>query len=154
MNPLTQRPGAPKTTAVCVGVTFHACEVVDHLDPEEADYRKLAEPIARRQALFQSALPYSSSQFRLASYPVSWNNLENDAVMVLTPESFRPNIPWESNRDDCVLVSRDPDADSIKVSWELTEDGSDATTTGELQVEPDRLVMAPDLFKGTFSRAE
>ncbi|WP_328354813.1 hypothetical protein OG828_13315 [Streptomyces sp. NBC_00457] len=81
---------------------------------------------------------------------MTWSNHGEDAEVVLTPESFRPNVPWTSDQDDYVIIARDPQASSVEVSWELTEDGNDAVTSGELRVPTEPLVDAADLFKSVF----
>lgn len=71
----------------------------------------------------------------MRDYPVSWSNRDTDAVVTLTLESFRPNVPWSSDQDDYVLLTRDPQAKTVRLTWVLTEDGNDATTTiGELEL--------------------
>lgn len=69
---------------------------------------------------------------------------------MLTPESFRPNVPWTTEQDDYVIVARDPGARAVGVSWALTEDGHDVVTTGDFQVPTDELIDAADLFKSVF----
>ncbi|MGW2134379.1 hypothetical protein [Streptomyces coelicoflavus] len=66
---------------------------------------------------------------------------------MLSPDSFRPYVPWTSDRDDYVIVARDSEANWVGVTWILTEDGNDAVTTGELQAPTEELVDAFDLFR-------
>lgn len=49
-----------------------------------------------------------------------------------------------------MLFARDAGANSVKVSWVLTEDGSDTVTTGNFLVPTEKLVSAADLFKSVF----
>ena len=70
---------------------------------------------------------------------------------MLTPESFRPNVPWTSAQDDYVIVAKDPQASQVHVSWVLTEDGNDTVTSGEPEVPTEDLVDAGDLFGSVFS---
>ena len=81
---------------------------------------------------------------------MSWSNLDDYAEVVLTPESFRPNVPWTSDRDDYVILAKDPQAASVTVTWVLTEDGNDTVTRGEFQVRTAELIDAADLCKSTF----
>lgn len=131
-------------------VTFHGCELVDHLDPDDADYEKAVEPVVRRQDPFRPAFDYSALTLSPRGYPVTWSNRGEDAEVVLSPESFRPNVPWTSDQDDYVLLTRDPRASSVSVTWVLTEDGSDAVTSGELRVPTADLGDAADLFAKAF----
>jgi hypothetical protein len=130
-------------------VTFHGCELLDHVDPDDADYELAVVPVVRSQRTFLQTV---SSSLPLAprGYPVTWRNREQNAEVVLTPESFRPNTPWVSDKDDYVLVARDARSDSVHVTWLLTEEGSDAVTTGELRVPTADLIDAADLFEMTF----
>lgn len=132
-------------------LTFHGCELVDHLDSDDADYEKVVEPVVARRDLFRPGLDYSALRLSPRGYPVAWSNRGEDAEVVLTPESFRPNVPWTSDQDDYVVVARNPRASSVAVTWVLTEDGNDAVTSGELRVPTADLVDAADLFEAVFS---
>lgn len=131
-------------------VTFHNCELFGHIDPEDADFENAVEPVLRRADPLMSPLDYSAIRPPSRDYPVAWDNRGEDAEVTLTPKSFRPNVPWESDQDDYVLVARDPHADSIRVSWVLTEEGNDATTRGEFEVPTSDLLDAADLFEASF----
>lgn len=131
-------------------VTFHACEVVDHLEPDDADYDKVVEPVMRRQDPFATGFDSSDLRITPRGYPVTWTNRGEAAEVVLTPESFRPNVPWTSDQDDYVILARDPHATSVSVTWVLTEDANDAVTRGEFEVATAELVDAADLFKASF----
>lgn len=135
-------------------VTFHGCELFDHLDPDDADYEKAVEPVLRSQDPLRPAFDYSTLRPLARDYPVTWSNRGEDAEVVLTPESFRPNVPWMSDQDDYVIVARDPQASSVKVTWVLTEDSNDAVTRGELRVPTGELIDAADLFKAVFLKEE
>lgn len=131
-------------------LTFHNCELLDYLDPDDADVEKTVEPVLRPHDPFLPSFDYSTLRPLPRGYPVTWSNHGEDAEVVLTPESFRPNVPWTSDQDDYVIIARDPQASSVEVSWELTEDGTDAVTSGELRVPTEPLVDAADLFKSVF----
>lgn len=131
-------------------VTFHGCELLDHLDPDDADFEKAVEPVLRSQDPFRPTFGYSTLRPLSRDYPVAWSNRGEDAEVVLTPESFRPNVPWTSDQDDYVIVTRDPQASSVEVTWVLTEDGNDAVTSGEFRVPTGELIDAADLFKAVF----
>lgn len=135
-------------------VTFHDCELFDHLDLDDANFEKAVEPVVRAQRPFGMAFDSSDLRITPRDYPVSWSNRGEDAEVVLTPESFRPNVPWTSDQDDYVVVARDPEASGVEVSWVLTEDGNDAVTTGEFRVPTQELVDAADLFKSVFFSRE
>lgn len=131
-------------------ITFHDCEAFDYHEPGDADWDKLVEPVIRRQEPY--GLGFDPSALRLAhrDYPVDWNNRGNDVEVVLTPESFRPNVPWVSDRDDYVLLARNSQAQTVALTWALTEDGNNATTTGELKIAAGDLADAADLLKASF----
>lgn len=132
-------------------LTFHGCELLDYLDPEEADFEEAVEPVVRTQDLLRPSFDYFALRPLPRDYPVAWSNRGEDAEVVFTPESFRPNMPWTSDQDDYVILSRDPHASSVEVSWALTEDGNDAVTSGELRVSTGEIADAANLFKTVFS---
>lgn len=128
-------------------VTFHDCEAFDYQEPSDGDLGKVIEPVVHRQD------PYGVGfDLRLAprGYPVSWRNRGNDVEVIPTPESFRPNAPWVSDQDDYVLLARNPQAPVVNVTWILTEDGNDATTTGELEITPSAHADAAELLRASF----
>lgn len=131
-------------------LTFHGCEAIDFVELEDADYEQLVEPVMRRQEPFGIGIAHGALRIRPREYPVSWSNLDDYAEVVLTPESFRPNVPWTSDRDDYVILAKDPQAASVTVTWVLTEDGNDTVTRGEFQVRTAELIDAADLCKSTF----
>lgn len=132
-------------------MTFHGCELIRHLDPNDADLDEVVEPVVRRQNPLGSSFDPSALRFTPRDYPVAWDNRGMDAEVALTPESFRPNMAWTSDKDDYIVIARDPRANSVEVSWSLTEDGNNATATGEFQVLTEDLVDAADLIRSTFS---
>lgn len=133
-----------------LSVTFHGCEAFDYRGADDANYEKVVEPVMRRHDLFGTG--FDASDLRIASrdYPIAWTNRGDDAEVVLTPESFRPNVPWMSDQDDYVILARDPQAASISVTWALTEDANDAVTSGEFDVTTAGLIDAADLFRKAF----
>ncbi|MCT1986952.1 hypothetical protein M3C61_07985 [Dermacoccus abyssi] len=135
-------------------LTFHNCELLAHLDPDDADFEKAVEPVVRRQHPLGSSFDPSALRFAPRGYPVAWRNRGEDAEVVLTPESFRPNVPWTTGQDDYVILTRDPEASSVEVSWILTEDGNDDVITGEFRVVAEGLVDAAELFTAVFFKAD
>jgi hypothetical protein len=135
-------------------VTFHGCELFDHLDPDDADYDKAVEPVLQSRDLLRPTFDYSTLRPLPRGYAVAWTNRGDDAEVTLTPESFRPNAPWTSDQDDYVIVAKDPQASRVEVSWVLTEDGNDAATSGELTVPTAELADAGDLFSSVFLSRE
>ncbi|MFG2000450.1 hypothetical protein ACGFNU_15010 [Spirillospora sp. NPDC048911] len=131
-------------------VTFHGCEVLDHRDADDADYRKVVEPVARQQDPY--GIGFDASDYRIMprDYPVAWSNRGDDAEVVLTWESFRPNVTWESGQDDYVILARNPQAGAVTVTWVLTEDGNNTVTQGELDVPTGDLTDAAKLLKAFF----
>lgn len=129
---------------------FHGCEVFDHLDSDDAVYDKAIHPVIEAYAPPWSGIDLAVSNFTPRGYPVSWRNLDDDAEVVLTPESLRPEQTWESEQDDYVLVAQDPEATEVEVSWTLTEEGSDLMTTGKLRVPTQGLIDGRELFRSTF----
>lgn len=131
-------------------ITFHDCEVVDHLDLDDADYSKVVEPIVRQQFPFGTGFALDGFRVHSSEYPVVWGNRGDDAQIVITPDSFRPNVPWETDQDDYVILARDPQADTVLVSWVLTENGNDAPTTDSFEEPTGYLVDAISLYKAVF----
>lgn len=135
-------------------VTFHGCEAIDHLDADDADYKRVVEPVMRHRNPYEFGIDPLDYRIAPHNYPVSWVNRGDKAEIVLSPESFRPNAPWRTDQDDYVILARDPQAGSVSVTWVLTEDGNDAVTTGELRVPTADLVNAADLFKAAFLKKD
>ncbi|MEW1953151.1 hypothetical protein [Terrabacter sp. NPDC080008] len=131
-------------------VTFHDCEVFDYRDTDDADYKKVVEPVMRQQEPFWTGFNPGELRITPRDYPVAWVNRGNDAEVVLTPESFRPNVTWTSDQDDYVILARDPQAASVSVTWVLTEDGNNAVTSGEFEVTTAEPIDAADVFKIAF----
>lgn len=131
-------------------VTFHGCEVFDYLDQGESNFDRMVEPVLQKQDLLgiSSRPPYL--RVDLSDGPVVWRNQAEDAEVVLRLESFRPNTPWTTSQDGYVILARDPDVRSVKVSWSLTEDGNDNVVIGEFQVVTEKPVDAAELFKRVF----
>jgi hypothetical protein len=131
-------------------VTFHGCEVLDHLDANDADLDKVVEPVVRSERPYGFGFDTTDLRFRPRDYPVAWTNRDQDAEVTLSPESFRPNAPWTSEQDDYVIVVRDPRMSVVTVSWVLTEDGSDVVTSGDFKVPVADVVDAADLLSAGF----
>jgi hypothetical protein len=117
-----------------LSVTFHHCEASDYREAHDADYEKVVEPVMRRQDPFGPGFDASDLRITPRGYPIAWTNRGDDTEVVLTPDSFRPNVTWTSDQDDYVILARDPQAASVSVTWVLTEDGNDAVTSGEFEV--------------------
>lgn len=132
-------------------LAFHDCEVFDCRHADEADYEEVVEPVVRNRNPFGRGIDRSVHLFRPRDYPVSWCNRGKDAVVTLTPESFRPNVPWSSGQDDYVLLIRDEHATVVNVSWVLTEDGNDQPAVGALTASPTDLGDAASLFLAAFT---
>ncbi|MFD9841035.1 hypothetical protein [[Kitasatospora] papulosa] len=135
-------------------LTFHNCEVLDCLDPDDADFEKVVEPVLGPHVPFPAIFDHSAIRPILRDYPVTWSTHGSDAQVVLTPEAFRPNVVWTSDQDDYVLIARDLQASAVEVSWELTEDGSDTVSRGEVRVPTEPCVDAADVFKSVFVDAD
>jgi hypothetical protein len=114
-------------------VTFHECEAFDFHDAD-VRYEKIVEPVIGQRDPLGIGLHLSA--IRPRSYPVRWSNRDGNVEVILTPESFRPSMPWASDRGDYVLLTRDPQVTAVNVTWVLTEEGNDTATTGELKVAP------------------
>lgn len=131
-------------------VTFHDCEAFDFREADDADFEKVVEPIVRQPSRYVLGPDLSDYRITPTDYPVGWTNQGDDVEVTLTPESFRPNVPWTSDLDDYVLLARDPRASSVTVTWVLTEDGNDEVTKGEFETTGADLVDAADLFEAAF----
>ena len=79
---------------------------------------------------------------------VEWEDTSDGCVrIVLSPEALRPSTPWTSRDDELVIVSTDPDAKTLKVSWELTAEGvtkkiTDSTTLPVRRVDDARTLLS------------
>lgn len=133
-----------------LSVTYHACEAFDYREADDADYEKVVEPVMRRNDPVGTRFDINDLRITPRGYPVAWTNRGDDAEVVLTPESFRPSVPWTSDQDDYVILARDPQTASVSVTWVLTEDGNDAVTSGEFEVTTTEVIDAADLFKTAF----
>ncbi|WP_375000076.1 hypothetical protein [Aeromicrobium sp. CTD01-1L150] len=133
-----------------LAVTFHNCEVVDHVDVDAADYVEVVEPITPRYTGIIGDMALRSFQPARPDDPVSWAPRGDDVEVTLTPDSFRPNRPWTSDLDDYVILARDVEATFVEVTWALTEEGSDDTTTGEFRVPTTDRGDAAALFNRIF----
>lgn len=131
---------------------FHDCEVLDYLKEESLEYNKIVKPIISDQYSPEVFDVSSLSNFTPVGHPVRWQNEERGAKVLFTPDSFRPNEPWETDLDDYVLISRDPNAKSIKVTWTLTEEDNDDEITGEFQVSTAELISIKELFYNPANR--
>ena len=131
-------------------VTFHDCEAFNYCEAGDADYSKVLEPVMPQQDPYGIGFNTSDLRFAPRDYPVSWSNRGNDVEVILTPKSFRPNVPWVSDQEDYVLLARNPQAPVVTVTWVLTEDSNDATTMGELQIDPGDPADAADLLRASF----
>lgn len=131
-------------------ITFHDCEVFDHYSVEDVDFKKVVEPVVRQRDPYGLGFDPASYRVSPRGYPVGWNNCGTDVEITITPESFRPNVPWTSDQDDYVLLVRDPQTTTASLTWVLTEDGNDTTVKGELEVVVGELVDAADLLTATF----
>jgi hypothetical protein len=125
---------------------FRDCELVDYLEEDDLNYSKIVKPIISDQYPHEVFDVSSLSNFTPVGYPVHWQNEERGAKILLTPDSFRPNEPWETDLDDYVLISKDPNAKSIQVTWTLTEEHNNEETTGEFQVSTAELISIKELF--------
>jgi hypothetical protein len=131
-------------------VIFHSCAVYDYLDPAEPDFEKIIEPVIEKPFYQTLSLDVNSWNVRPMGYPVSWNNEGNDAFVKITPDSFHPEEPWESDHNDYVIVARDPAADTVKVSWTLTEEGNNEPTFGEFDATIHGKYNVRDLYRQYF----
>jgi hypothetical protein len=135
-------------------LTFHDCEIVDFDERDEADLSRLVEPVRGRETPHWSVIDPVVSRIAPRDYPVEWTQRGANAEVRLTPASLRPNVEWHTDVDDYVLVARDPQATSVRVTWVLTEDGSDLTTQGEMAVPVGPLMDAAELVKTAFLREQ
>lgn len=131
-------------------VTFRGCQVFDFREAEDVKADEIVKPIVPRPSHYLLTPDIADFNLTPRDYPVAWESRGDDAEVMLTPESFRPNVPWQSDQDDFVLLSHDPRASSVSVTWSLTEDGNDEVSRGEFQVPAATLVDAVELYRTTF----
>jgi hypothetical protein len=89
-------------------VTFHDCGALEFREADDADFEKVVDPIVRQQSRYVLGPDPSDYRITPRDYPVAWAHQGDDVEITLTPEPFRPNVPWTSELDDYVLLARDP----------------------------------------------
>lgn len=151
----TVEPGASYLANPQLIVTVHDARGLDPQDPKDVEAAEILPPVDEPQ---QNVLAFSRS-VRQGSRPmrrrmeVEWEDTSDGCVrIVLSPEALRPSTPWTSRDDELVIVSTDPEAKALKVSWELTAEGvakkiTDSTTLPVRRVDDARTLL------GEFLRA-
>lgn len=132
-------------------ITFHSCEVLEYREVGHADIEKVVEPIGGRSNSAEG-IDFSELRLRPRDYPVDWVQRGGDVEVTLTPESFRPDVPWTSDQDDFVLLPRTSDSQRVRVTWVLTEEGNDEVTQGELEVALSEPLKAVPVLRKFFLR--
>lgn len=62
---------------------------------------------------------------------LTWDSQQDGTVnIILTPKALRPSTPWQSDDDELVLISLDPEADALEATWSLTAEGYGDRLTG------------------------
>ena len=135
-------------------VTYHHCTIVPYRSAEDPDLDKVVEPVVQSSDHPLGVVPDLDDYLLTpVGHPVVWKQAGNNAEVTLTPRSFRPGMPWSTPEDDYVVVTNDPDAELVRVSWALTEEGSDDVSRGEFEVAPAAREDAGQLLFDVFLKA-
>ncbi|MDO4259831.1 MAG: hypothetical protein Q4C87_09975 [Actinomycetaceae bacterium] len=131
-------------------IFFHNCAAYKHLSNENQDWGYFITPIEPEADYSPFRLQdYDFSHFRtIWNQPTEeWDNKDEYARVVLTPESFRPDSPWVSENDNYVLVTRRSNMEKVRITWRLTEANSDKLTEGEFIIDSITSVNMPSQFR-------
>lgn len=131
-------------------LTFHGCEAFEPSDRSTPRLSKIVPPVLRQTGPLGLSTEDFDLDYVLANDEADWENKDLDAVIVLTPDSFRPDTPWQSEAFEVVLLARDPEVESISVSWNLTEANSDEVTKGNFTISTSTKIDGLRLFKRVF----
>lgn len=132
-----------------VVVLVRRARALDALDAADID----ADEILPQVEPHRNPYDYNSKQIVRGIRPIGqridlkWENTRGgDVRAVLTPEALRPGTPWNTDEDELVILSTDPDADSLEVDWSLTVEGSGNRLEGKATL-PVRMETAIDLVR-------
>ena len=133
-----------------VVVLVHRARALDAWDAADID----ADEILPQVEPHRKPYNFNSKQIMRGIRPIGqridleWENTRGgDVRIVLTPEALRPGTPWRTDEDELVILSTDPDADSLEVDWSLTVEGSGKRLEGKATL-PVRMETAIDLVRG------
>lgn len=133
-----------------VVVLVHRAKALDAWDAADID----ADEILPQVEPHRNPYDFNSKQMMRGIRPIGqridleWENTRaGDVRIVLTPEALRPGTPWRTDEDELVILSTDPDADSLEVDWSLTVEGSGKRLEGKATL-PVRMETAIDLVRG------
>lgn len=133
---------------VQVVVTFEDAEGVEHEQLDRFRLEKLEDPEwQERGPLGVTYMDFKPA--RPAGYPISWRNVDGNLKVRITLPALRPTPPWESEEDcgdDVVLVLRDSEKESVRVTFTVTADTYGEAFEGTLTVPVERL-SALDAYK-------
>ncbi|GAA4549251.1 hypothetical protein [Pseudonocardia xishanensis] len=125
-------------------LTFHGCTAVDHLELDDFNLESAIAPVIVHPGPVWTS-GFAGHDFVPANYPVEWTSDDDGVRVTLTPESLRPDVPWVTDADDFCVVAADH-SDDVRVSWTLTEEGSDTSSSGGFAIPVAPLKQGRDLF--------
>lgn len=79
---------------------------------------------------------------RSTGYPISWRNVDGSLKVRITLPALRPTPAWESEEDcgdDVVLVLRDSEQESVRVTFTVAAETYGEAFEGTLTVPVERL---------------
>lgn len=120
---------------VTVIITFHGAQGVKWRDRNDRDEWKndLVEPIDNQRHPWDFQ-PIINTDFKLAGYPVDWENKDGSLVVTINLDSLPPEPTWGSENDDVVLVRSTDDQGPVRVAWTATAAGYGSVFRDELIV--------------------
>lgn len=109
-------------------LTIHNARALVPEDIEEVKYHEIFPVIdepAQSGPWGQVIPAIDYRAYRLANPEMDWTNEEaaRTVRLTLTPDALRPATPWCTDDDEVALVSLDPAAETLEISWSLTAEG-------------------------------
>ncbi|MBF6083876.1 hypothetical protein IU485_21130 [Nocardia cyriacigeorgica] len=116
-------------------------------DPDRFDFDELFPPVVK-----PAPDPFDNrwlDGLRPKDYPIDWENVEDDAVVVtIDLERLPPYPEFKSRDDDVVLVCEASGQSKLVVEWMVTAQGYGTVYTGE----PTQVLVQPLSFKDAYRR--
>lgn len=123
--------------AVRVDLTFENAIGLDPTDSESLSLSDLIPPVIKKaRDPFSLEIPtfIPPPLLNRGTYPLSWENGQNEVRVTVELEHLRPGTPWVSDGDDFVVLAR---STAVPVKWRATARGFHRAFEGELLVSVD-----------------
>jgi hypothetical protein len=132
-----------------IDLTFHGCYGVAWRDRRYMDLDEVTPLIDPPRTPFDYLHSTFRSDLRVhqPANPVSWRNIGDTLVVTVALSELRPGVPWVSDNDDVVAVSRSLHSEQVQVTWIATVEGGGEQYTGELQVPTASIIGTYELYE-------